>query len=555
MDDTGLGRVVAAIVPDNQVRLRESARICLPETSASDRNQVLMVDMRFFPKPRSSAVLGPTIASLLTVMLITPSAPAAADDPQASSSTKSEAKSAPPSRTKTETKRYTLPELMQLAYKRYPGLQAARHEKRAMEYQLYQARWAWVPRGKVEGLFAPTPEINCVRRPREGDSREGRVLIDGEEWVKDEKECVRTDTEELSLTFNGVYGRIKLDLAMPLYTFGKIGAAKRAARAGVRLTEAKLAAARQDLDLKVVQAYWGLRAARDGMHTIREGRKHLDKALARIEEELDSGEGESTVSDLLRLKTKSAEVDTLTIETRKLARLALASIALLTGLDDKSLQIDADFIEPVQGELRPAKDYVEIARHGRPEVRMLEAGVRASQAKVALEKAAFFPNFLLVGTVGIGRATNIDNPKNTFFDDPNFTSSGIALAMSWDFNMVEQYGKYRSAKSTAAYADAKRREAVIGIEAEIREAHESLNAAIESMQVARRGQKTARSWLVATSQNLAAGLAEPKELSDALVEFFKLRLQYVKSIFDVNVGWAKLARKVGLAMAKLAGSR
>lgn len=431
--------------------------------------------------------------------------------------------------------RYTLRQLIDRAREHYPGVEAAQHAVEVMEHKLFQARWAWAPRGTVEGLFAPTPEIRCMDANGQRDT----------------KACVTTNVRNISLNINGVFGRVQLDVGMPLYTFDKLGSVKRAARAGLAAEQARLRAAREDVELNVSKAYWGVKLAREMLEMIHEGRGHLDKARKQIEEQLESGDGDATVVDELRLKTYTGEIESRTLEAQKLERLALTTLATLAGLSPDAMDIDDAVLEAQTAPLLAAERYQNVARQHRPEVAMLVAALAAGQARVALEKARFFPDLLLVGRAGIGYASNIDDPQNSFYNDPfNFRTAAIGLALHWNFDTVEQYGRYREAFAEAQRIAAQRQEALTGIRLEIHKSYLDLRDALDRLDAAYRAQRAARSWLVATSQNIAAGLAESKELTDALVPFFRVRLAYLQAMFDVNVGWANLARKVGLAGAE-----
>lgn len=431
---------------------------------------------------------------------------------------------------------YGLAALIARAQRHYPGVEAAEHAVAAMEQKLFQARWAWAPRGELNALFAPTPEIRCFDAAGNPD----------------EQSCVRTNIKQIAFNLNGVFGRAQLELGMPLYTFGKLSALGRAAQAGVAAEQARLAAARRDLELNVTKAYWGAKLARAILEMIHEGREHLDKASARIAQQLEEDSGDATVTDELRLKTYAVEVDTRTLEARKLEQLALRSLSALTGLRADQLTLDAVPLEASSAELLASADYQRAAKQQRPELQLLEAALRALAARSALERARLWPDLLLVGRAGIGRATNVDFPQNAFLNNPfNFSSAALGLALHWQLDTVQQVGRLREALADARSLGAKRQEALSAMTLELEKAYLELQEAQQRLVVAERGTRSARSWLVATSQNLSAGLAEPKELTDALVAYFRLRLTSLQSSFDVNVGWSELARKVGLATTEL----
>lgn len=456
------------------------------------------------------------------------------DEEPAAGAVRSEPSTAPtPSRPSEgpATVRYTLRQLVDMARDHYPGVAAAQHAVAQMEAKLYRARWAWVPQGRVTGLLAPAPSIHCF-------DHEGKPS---------ETSCVETDAyDAASVDIGGVLMRIEVELAMPLFTFDKLGAARRAAEAGVELRRAQVATARDRVAMDVTKAYWGLKLAREIIYTIEEGREYLVKGQKQVEEELDSGEGEATMEDLLRIKVAFAEVDARLLEARKLERLTQVGLAILTGRRDRPFDVDTTVIDVLPGELLPLSTYRELTRLHRPDMKSLAAALKAANAAVDLERARFFPDFLLVGSAGVGYTSSVEDPKNAFYSDPfNFLGAGFGLAMSWQWDQLQQVGRHREAKAQAREVEARREEALAGIDMELNKARVELEEAMQRLEVARRGEGLARKWLTVVSQNMAAGLAETKDLTDALVSFFTMKLKTLQAIYDVNVGWAELGRVIG----------
>ncbi|MBW2731640.1 MAG: TolC family protein [Deltaproteobacteria bacterium] len=429
---------------------------------------------------------------------------------------------------------YNLPRLIKRAARLYPGLTAARAAVQEMRANVSRAKWGWIPQARIKGLVAPSPNITCYDATGAPSS----------------ERCITTTNPNASwFDIGGIFGRLQVDLVMPIYTFDKLGSARRAAEAGVKARQAQLRAAKAALAYNITRAYWGLKLARESLYVVRNGRKHLVKERARVEKQLDDEEGEVTVTDLLRLKTFTAVVDTRVLEGVKLERVTKTILATLIRLD--SFKLEPSIIAPVSGKILPLSRYLALARQHRPEVRLLDAALGAQRAAQSLEKSRFYPDFLIVATARLAGAQGADDPKNAFYNDPfNVFTGGFGLALNWTLDPVQQYHKYQAAKAKSAYVAAKRDEALIGIEIDIKRAYEDLRNALARMGAARKGQKSARSWLTATVQSLSAGLGKPKDLTDVLPTYFELKLKYLQAIYDVNIGWAKLAHAIGLAKAE-----
>ena len=437
--------------------------------------------------------------------------------------------------------RLNLADLLSRARQSYPGIRAAQYAVEAMEGRLFQARYAMMPQGRISGLLAPSPTVECL------DAN----------GIRSEDSCVRTTNPNISsFSFAGIFARLDAELGMPLWTFNKIGSAQKAARAGVAAEQARKAATTADLELKVVSAYWGLKLAREIRYVVGEGRKKLADETKRVEQQLEKDEGEVTTTDLKRLQTFGAIVDNRVLEAEKLALLAKAALARLVGLAADRFDVDNAIIALQDGTLKPLADYLQLARLGRPEVQALRAAVRAHRALSSLEVAQFFPDLLLVATATAAVATGVDDPKNAFYNDPfNVLGAGIGLVMRWRIDPVGQIGKYRQQSAAAKRIEAQKQEALVGIDLEIEKSVIELRDAKARLATTARGRGHARSWLAAITQNLAAGIGSPKDLTDVLPTYFELQLKYLQAVFDINIGWARLGRAIGRAQEQLASLR
>jgi outer membrane protein TolC len=425
--------------------------------------------------------------------------------------------------------RYNLRQLLEMAHTSYPGIRAMRHAVSTMEQQFLRAKWAWLPQGNLRGFLAPVPEIRCEPSA---------------------EQCTKTNASQANLgpmwSFKGVMVKLDLDIGMPLFTFGKMAAVKRAASSGVAIRKEELASARNRLIVDVTRGYWGLKLAREILFTLNEGLSHLVDAEKTVQKDIDEGEGEFTLNDLLRLQTARAEIDVRFAEAEKAEAMALAGLATVTGKQGQPFDVDTAIISVLDEEPRPVRTYLEMAHANRPELRILEEAVKARTAGVDLERARFFPDFLFVAMLGVANSSTIDIPYNAYYNNPfNYYGAGFGLAMNWRWDYYQQYRQFRVAKLELEEIKARREEGNIGIDLEVRRAWHDLREARARLAAAKKGERTARKWVATVQQNLAAGLAETRDMTDSLLSFFQLRVRHLWAMFDVNVAWSELGRVVG----------
>ena len=435
-------------------------------------------------------------------------------------------------------KPYTLPELIELARKGNPGIQAGGVAAQAMDEQILEARRNWLPSGDLTSFVTAVPTIRC-RAP---------------EGVNDDPDnCVSTnitpthDFASYVKNLNGVWFRSDLKIVQPLWDFGKISAGAAAAEAGAAALRQKQQATAGDVELNVTKAYWGMKLARDLLDALDEGSGYVDSAQKKIEEQLAAGSGSATVTDRLRLRTVRAELDARILETKRLADLAASGLRTLLGSEaPNDLEIDDAPFEPAAVQPHAVTYYEQSAQQNRPEVRALDYAVKAKTALALLERRREYPDLALVATGTYAVAPTVQSPDNAYFTNPfNSLSGGLAATLRIPLDLGPKLARASRTRIEAEEMDLRRQEAMGGIALEVRKAHSEVTEAAARVEVVHKGEKAGKAWITAVSQNFAIGIAETRDFSDALTNFFAMRARYLQAVFDLNVAVATLERATG----------
>jgi outer membrane protein TolC len=438
-------------------------------------------------------------------------------------------------------KKMTLPELLEAARAASPGMQATAAATAAVQAQVSEARRNWLPQGDLLSLLAPSPNMHCYPP---GNTP---ILPD---TPTDPENCARTANSEVSITrvsWDRVFTRTELRLIQPVWDFGKISAGVAAARAGVGVAEQKQAAARADVEQNVRKAYWGMKLARDVLDMLDTGSGYVDEGQKKLEKDLEAGTGTASVSDKLRIRTVRAEVDARILEAKRgqgLARDGLRTLLGLTSADD--IDVDDDEFAPIDLQSHPVTYYEDLARYTRPEAKLLDYAVKAKSALADLERRKVYPDLVLVGTGVFARAQEVDDPKNGFLSHYFYsTSFGVAAALKMQLDIGPRLARASRVAAEADEMGYRRSEALGGIALEVRKAFGEVTEAGERVKAVQKGEKAAKSWISAVAQNFALGLAESRDLTDALLAYFNMRYRYLQAIFDYNVAVAALTRATG----------
>ena len=179
-------------------------------------------------------------------------------------------------------------------------------------------------------------------------------------------------------------------------------------------------------------------------------------------------------------------------------------------------------------------------------MRLLEYAVKAKHALADLERRKEYPDLVLVGTAAFARAQAVDDPQNAFMSHYfNSTTAGIAAALRMQLDLGPKIARARKTAAEAKEIDYRRSEALGGILLEVRKAYAEMTEAAARAVAMEKGEKAGKAWISAVAQNFAVGLAEARDLSDALVAFFGMRTRYLQAVFDLDVAQSALLRATG----------
>jgi outer membrane protein TolC len=402
------------------------------------------------------------------------------------------------------------------AERTYPGIRAAESRIRAAQAQLDEA---WVSpffQGIVSAGFALAPEAH------------GSPIFSQDAQVP------------VSNPWQPVVG-FSVEGLIPLWTFGKLGGLRDAARAGIRAAESDRARVRNQLLYDVRRAYFALQLSLDLQQMLAEGLPQIRAALQHVEERLAENDPEVTETDRYRLSAALAEVEARDAQARHLEMSSRAALRILTGVH--RYEVPDCPLALVDVELEPLDHYLSRALSDRPEVRMLEAATRAREASLDIARAGFLPDIGLTYRFAISYAPGITDQTNPFVIDPaNYMNIGAGLAMRWSLDL---WGNaYRVDRESALLDDVRGRsdEARLGLELEVNDTYQTVVEALRRVESYDRGRRETRAWFISAAQGVEVGAATLTDMVDAVRAYFTARYSHLQAIADADTALANLAR-------------
>lgn len=437
--------------------------------------------------------------------------------------------------------RYDLRALLDRVRHKAPQVLVASEQVQVADTLQRTARRLWAPTGELTFGITGAPEVRCA---------DATGYSDPNRSVR-EQNCVQTNVADLknnsglldALPVQGVGLRLDARLLQPLYTFGKIEAARDAANQGRTVADAGVDQARADVTVLAQRAYYGLKWARAAGATLDEAIERLDGYVKKIEKELDSGKTSYTNVDLLRLKLAVEQIHLARLEVTKAGEIAQAGLKLLT--QDPRADVDEAELEVPADPSRSREQYEESVDGRRPESRQLTAALRAARAQRKLRIAEMLPDVGIAASFNYAYASSVDDPRNSFFSRPNNLGFGLALVVRQQLDFGVRSGRYEQARAEERLAESKQKLAQAGMQLEVDRAFAEAKEARDRAVRTHRAERVARNWVNAVDQNLELGIGESRDLVDAARGYLEMRLRNLQAILDVHTTLAALQRASG----------
>ncbi len=422
--------------------------------------------------------------------------------------------------------RMTLEQCVDRALRISPDIEQAALAAEGLQARVSEAKFAGItPRLQWTNLFGLAPGI-------EGDT--------------DRVETIRSDLSDL-----GVFSRTQIELVQPLYTFGKLGNAKKAAAFGLEAGEAAVESKKRDVAFQVRKLFYGLVLARELRAIILESEEKVQEARQRVNQMIEEDSEDVGQHDLLKIDIFEFEVKQSRAGAEKSIEMGKSALMAVLGIDRSS---DFDIVdlatEADPTHLEDLDVYIEQAKRWRYDLRQLRAGVLARRALLKVAKSDFYPQIALAGSVQWGIAPHRPELDNPFLrDEFNFLRGGAVIMLRQNFSFGLTRAKYLAEKAELASLASKESQAVNAIALQVEQTYRDAIEARTNVANSDRALRSAKAWL--TSATLGFDVTgDSSELLDAYTAYAKMQHAHRQSVFAYRVSLAELDHVTGNGVSK-----
>lgn len=302
-----------------------------------------------------------------------------------------------------------------------------------------------------------------------------------------------------------------------------------------------LAAARNQLVLETVRAYYGLLVAARSIEAQNENLKskqeHYDLAKARFQA------GVRSYSDVLnaQIQMKQGEIQLIDAQSRRSASLHALNILLDRPLSHPTQVVDLIHFNPVAEDLGGS---IDIAFKRRPEILQAQAQVQSASAARSLAYHDFLPALSVGGLYDY--AASGSPPASGALGQPLNPHWRVNLGLSfpfWDGGTRVQ--EIRRSRAAARASEENLRKVRRAVSKEVSQAYLSLERNQKVYKIADDQVRAAREDMKIISERYKNGGAAVLEVVDAQANLLQAQLDAIESLYDFHVAKHDLRRATG----------
>lgn len=459
---------------------------------------------------------------------------------------------------------------------RNPHIEAAQAKLEAQKAVYDRSRFAWVPTIKTNLWISPGVNIRCDDVSLAQLGSDGAPVVDpstGNPQAFDFQYCRPGSDDDLDvqtikgylsqLSEAGVFIRMQAEFFVPVYTFGRLLAAKRLAKLSVVVAELEREQRRIETIRRVHQAHISLLLTRETLRILEEAWRFLQRERETLEVDLAPGfdadpndindsrdPADQFELELGELELASRVRDVRALEANALAALwALAGDAAPVGFDIEAKRLN---VVDLDGGLKELSEYQRMAAVHRPEARRAEAGVEALRQKEKLARSSFLPSIgvAVKATYGFGNRSD-QVPALYYSKRLNYGSINFGLVMNWDLDFHTSTFGLRKARALRRSAQLQRDAAMQLMATELDRARRDVESAL--LQQSLIGEARERAWSLVLDQRAkrSIGSGDFNKLRSSLRQWAEYEFKRLEAIAAHNIAVARLSRAVGVSLQQV----
>ncbi len=412
----------------------------------------------------------------------------------------------------------SLKEAAELTYSNHPAIKATEYQQLAAKRSRQAALGLYSPQINIHSAWAHTQkdiaiDINPLKQLLGSLDIAPLLNLDWRYTIQ-----------------NRTLGFVEADIAIPLFTGGKIIAANRAAKATESVAELQSEIKHNSIFTELVVRYFGYILAANVVNVRQLAADALERHCQDMESLFDNGMATNTEllyvkyrrnSTLQELRTAQAELKT-----------AHSALSTTIGIDNISKLSTPIFTVDVIEDL----DYFQqLAKENNPELKMADSQLSLANQNIAIHRADFFPEITAIAAGGLTHKVTNLLPRWAIGIGVNFKL----------FDGLRREHNYMAAKSTYNRVEELTKEADNNIRLLVESLYNQTISQLEATKSRASGVAFAKEYLLSQQMAYSENMATSTAIVDATLELAVAQISHLEAAYKFDISLAKLLEAAG----------
>ena len=329
----------------------------------------------------------------------------------------------------------------------------------------------------------------------------------------------------------GPFWAVEAKFIQPL-NLGQYRSGKKALEADLQQKTFEIENSTRKKEVELQSYYYNYLLALEMKRLAADAKKQVDKAYDQLEEALDEDEPTVSQNDLLNLKAKMHTVKEGVIEADLGMKRVMLAIRFALALPE--------------GQVR------DLTIKYNPELKQLEAGLRARRLQMDLAEAKLAPEFFIMGEFQYVKSWAGNRnvlQKSAFAQDAvNKISGLVGVGLRYRLNFWKSWEEFRKARTDYRGLQLKENYAADGLVAKAVEQYYQVVAAKEKLDAMRESLRASEALLKGAAMKYDLDKSQTSDLVSAYTQNVSMKKDYYFAVCRYNVEFAGLIAKMGLSL-------
>lgn len=349
-----------------------------------------------------------------------------------------------------------------------------------------------------------------------------------------------------------IFTRAELNAIQPIYTWGAVDNAIKAAEAGARAAEHQFEAVQAEAKLQLFELYYSYLLATEIARVLEDAESQLRQVSRRLNELVEEGDPDIKESDLFKFELLELEFEVQKAEVEQSLDYIKRVWGYILAEEGLVYEPEEDFLDPVAYDLESYEYYEQLALETRPEIKGVQSGIEAARKGIDATRSQQYPALFLGITGSFAHTPNRPRQTNPFIiNNTNFATAGVGISIRQNLNFFSMRRSVERAEIEHRRVNDLRDAIHDGIILDLNDLYREAYISDVKVRQTEKQLNVARNWVRNEQLNYDIGFGDVEDLLDSVQKELELRVDLKQNIFELNKRIAALYSGAGIAIENL----